>query len=170
MRTSAAVLVIVGLGCLLSACRQPAESQPPRPSISLLSQEPLFPTRGPAIGDGEPTLPGRTPTPSRSPSPTGFSVAYVTYCNGQPSGEQVIAAVRRSRSGLPAGSGVSVQKAPLCAGVWQYTVLNVTGSEPLQVITKGDPAALTVVTLGTDPCTVEVRTGAPPALLTAIEC
>ena len=171
MRTAAAVLAIVGLGCLLSACRHQTESAPPRPSISLLSQEPMVPTPGPAIDyGGAPSYPGRTPSPSRSPSPTGFSEAYVTYCNGRPTGEQVIAAVRRSRSGLPGGNGVSVQKAPLCAGVWQYTVLNVTGSEPLRVITRGDPASLIVVTLGTSPCTAEVRAKAPPALLAAVEC
>ncbi|WP_432982242.1 hypothetical protein [Dactylosporangium sp. CA-233914] len=169
MRTGAAVLGIVILGLLLGACRHPTESAPPPPKPSLISQQPLVPVFPPTE---EPPVPSRTPSPSRSgsPSPTGFSEAYVSYCNGRPSGDQVIAAVRRFRSNLPSGSGVSVQKAPECAGIWQYTVLNVAESEPLQVITKGDPASLTVVTLGTDPCTVEVRAAAPPALLGTVGC
>ncbi|GAA2330460.1 hypothetical protein GCM10010170_008430 [Dactylosporangium salmoneum] len=78
--------------------------------------------------------------------------------------------VRRARPNLPTGSGVSVQQQPECAGMWQYTVLTVTGSEPLQVITKGEPSALSVVTVGTDPCTVEVRATAPPAFVDAVGC
>ncbi|GAA4244155.1 hypothetical protein GCM10022255_006100 [Dactylosporangium darangshiense] len=168
MRTAATVLAIVGLGCLLSACRHPGDSAAPVPAPSRLSQEPLFPAATPTF-DTQPTRePSRSA--SASPSPPGFSDQYVTYCNGRPSGEQVIAAVRLTRSNLPAGSGVSVLKAPVCAGVWQYTVLSVTGSEPLRVITKGSPTSLTVVTAGTDPCTAEVRVTAPPAFLATVDC
>ena len=65
-----------------------------------------------------------------------------------------------------------VTRAPaaLPTGTWQYTVLNVANSEPLQVITKGSPSALTVVTAGTDPCTIEVTATAPRALVTAAGC
>jgi hypothetical protein len=164
MRTAATVLAIVGLGCLLSACRHSEDSAPPPPAPSLLSQEPLFPVPAPTTA-----APSRTPARSASPSPAGFSDQYVTYCNGKPSGEQVIAAVRRTRDNLPA-SGVHVQKAPVCSGMWQYTVLTVADSEPLRVVTKGDPAALTVVTAGTDPCTAEVRLNAPPAFVAAVDC
>jgi hypothetical protein len=139
------------------------------PAPSLLSQEPLFPVAPPTtVG----VLPTRAPSPSRSASasPTGFSDQYVTYCNGKPSGEQVIAAVRLTRSNLPAAGGVSVQKQPVCSGIWQYTVLNVADSEPLRVITKGSPTALTVVTAGTDPCIADVRRNAPPAFLAAVDC
>ncbi|MGI5246174.1 hypothetical protein [Dactylosporangium sp. CA-139066] len=169
MRTAATVLAIVGLGCLLSACRHSSDSAPPVPAPSLLSQEPLFPVAPPTTAEAPRT---QAPSPSRSasPSPAGFSDQYVTYCNGKPSGEQVIAAVRLTRGNLPAGSGVSVQKQPVCSGVWQYTVLSVADSEPLRVITKGSPTALTVVTAGTDPCTADVRLNAPPAFLAAVDC
>ncbi|MFG2038604.1 hypothetical protein [Dactylosporangium sp. NPDC048998] len=167
MRTAATALAIVSLGCLLSACRHPTEAAAPRPSPSVISQGPLVP---PATFTPELASPTTSPSRSASPSPAGFPEAYVTYCNGRPSGEQVIAVVRRNRSNLPAGNGVTVQRAPVCAGIWQYTVLTVTGSEPLRVITKGDPAALTVVTMGSDPCTVEVRATAPPALLATVDC
>jgi hypothetical protein len=99
-----------------------------------------------------------------------FSEAYVSQCNGRPAGDQVIAAVRRARPNLPAGSGLTVKTGPLCAGIWQYTVLTVANSEPLQIMSKGAPNALTVVTAGTDPCSVEVRATAPPALLSTANC
>jgi hypothetical protein len=169
MRTAAAVLAIVGLGCLLSACRDSDDSQPPLPAPSLLSQEPLFPATTPTTFQAPPTR-ASTPARSASPTPAGFSDQYVTYCNGRPTGEQVIAAVRLTRSNLPPGGGVSVQKQPVCSGVWQYTVLNVADSEPLRVITKGSPSALVVVTAGTDPCTAEVRVNAPPAFLSTVDC
>src|SRR3954469_25372452 len=160
MRAGAPAVAIVSLGLLLSACRHQPESAPPPPKPSLLSQEPLAPVLPPTPEyTADPVVPTRSA--SASPSPTGFSEAYVTYCNGRPSGAQVIAAVRKVRSNLPTGTGVAVQKEPVCSGVWQYTTLTVTGSEPLRVITKGSPASLTVVTVGTDPCTVEVRAGAP---------
>ncbi|GAA3449379.1 hypothetical protein [Dactylosporangium matsuzakiense] len=170
MRTAAAALAIVSLGCLLTACtHHEAAVAPPSVKPSLLSQEPLAPVQPQPL---ETTPPAAVPSrsASSSPSPSGFSEAYVAFCNGRPSGEQVIAAVRRVRTGLPGGSGVSIQKAPVCAGVWQYTILNVSDSEPMRVITKGAPTALTVVTLGTDPCTVEVRATAPQAFLDAVEC
>ncbi|MEV8515000.1 hypothetical protein [Dactylosporangium sp. NPDC051484] len=168
MRTAATALAIVSLGCLLSACRHPTEAAPPRPAPSVISQDPLVPPG--TFASPEPTSPPASPSRGGSPSPSGFSTAYVAYCNGRPSGEQVLAVVRRNRGNLPAGNAVTVQKAPVCSGIWQYTVLTVTGSEPLRVITKGDPAALTVVTMGSDPCTVEVRDTAPPALLATVDC
>jgi len=171
MRTGAALIAIVSLGCLLAACTHKNEVVTPPPTVkpSLLSQEPLEPVQPPAP---EFTTPPAVPSASASvsPSASGFSEAYVTYCNGRPSGEQVVAAVRKVRPSLPAGSGVTIQKAPMCSGTWQYTILNVTNSEPMRVITKGAPTALTVVTVGTDPCTVEVRATAPQALLDAVEC
>ncbi|MEV6927482.1 hypothetical protein AB0M46_23665 [Dactylosporangium sp. NPDC051485] len=177
MRRAGIMLAIVGLGCLLGACRHPAEAPTrtaPSPGPSLISPVPLFGEPGtPTATESTPYLPpSRAASPSRSasPSPTGFPEGYISYCNGRPSGEQVIAAVRRARANLPTGTGVSVQKQPVCAGLWQYTVLTVTGSEPLQVITKGEPSALTVVTVGTDPCTVEVRATAPPAFVGAVGC
>jgi hypothetical protein len=94
----------------------------------------------------------------------------VQSCAGRPSGDQVISVVRRQPSLLPTGSTVSVQTGPLCAGVWQYTVLRVANHEPMQVITRGSPQSLVFVTAGTDVCTVEVRANAPLAILTSANC
>ncbi len=170
MRPTAAALVIVSLGCLLSGCtRSDGDSGPLLPPASPLPGRSASPTR---ISTPNVPPPVRTTTPARtaSASQLPFSEAYVSQCNGRPSGDQVIAAVRRARPSLPAGSGITVKTGPLCAGVWQYTVLTVTGSEPLQIMSKGSPAALTVVTVGTDPCTVEVKATAPPALLNTANC
>jgi hypothetical protein len=170
MRTGAAVLAIVSLGCLVSGCtRSRGDSGPLLPPVSPPPARTASPTPV-----STPNVPARTGTPSRSasgsPSQLPFSEAYVSQCNGRPTGDQVIAAVRRARPNLPAGAGLTVKTGPLCAGVWQYTVLTVTGSEPLQVMSKGAPAALTIVTVGTDPCTVEVKATAPPALLNTADC
>ncbi|MFC7764406.1 hypothetical protein ACFQY4_45335 [Catellatospora bangladeshensis] len=59
---------------------------------------------------------------------------------------------------------------PVCAGTWQYTVVSIPDREPLQVVTKGAPAVLEVVTAGTDICTIEVRNFAPPGIRIAASC
>ncbi|GGM11080.1 hypothetical protein ACFFX1_25470 [Dactylosporangium sucinum] len=165
MRPAAAVLSIAALGCLMAGCTR----QDDDPIIPPASVAPTSGTTRSPTPPSTPLVPSHRPS-SASPSPSGFSEAYVVQCNGRPSGEQVLAAVRRARPELPTGSGMTVKNQPLCAGIWQYTVLTVTNSEPLQVITKGSPSALTVVTAGTDPCTVEVRATAPPALLNVASC
>jgi hypothetical protein len=171
MRTAAAVLAIVSLGCLVSGCtRSRGDSGPLLPTASPPAARSASPT--PISTPNVP--PVRTATPTRSagasPSQLPFSEAYVSQCSGRPSGDQVIAAVRRVRPSLPAGPAVTVKSGPLCAGVWQYTIITVSGSEPLQIMSKGAPAALTVVTVGTDPCSVEVKATAPPALLNTANC
>jgi hypothetical protein len=67
---------------------------------------------------------------------------------------------------LPRDVRVTVRTGPLCAGDWQYTVLAVTGHEELQVVTRGKPTELELVTAGTDVCGVEVRAAAPPGIRT----
>jgi hypothetical protein len=169
MRTAAAVLSIVSLGCLLSGCtRSDGDSGPLLPTVSPLPARSASPR--PVSTPIVPPTRTTAPSASRSPSLAPFSEAYVSQCNGRPSGAQIIAAVRRARPNLPAGSGVTVKTGPLCAGVWQYTILTITNSEPLQIMSKGAPAALTIVTAGTDPCSVEVKATAPLALLNTADC
>jgi hypothetical protein len=169
MRTAAAVLAIVSLGYLLSGCtRSDGDSGPLLPPVSPLPARSASPR--PVSTPNVPPVRTAAPSASRSASVAPFSEAYVSQCNGRPTGEQVIAAVRRARPNLPAGSGVTVKTGPLCAGVWQYTILTVADSEPLQIMSKGAPTALTVVTAGTDPCSVEVKATAPLALLNAADC
>lgn len=173
MRTASAVLAIVSLGCLLSGCtRSHSDPGPLLPTASSLPARSASPPpiSTPDVPPARTTAPSRAAGTSTGPSQLPFSEAYVSQCNGRPTGGQVIAAVRRSRPTLPGGAGVTVKTGPLCAGVWQYTILTVANSEPLQVMSKGAPAALTVVTAGTDPCSVEVRATAPQALLSAADC
>jgi hypothetical protein len=172
MRTAATVLAMVAVGCLLTACtHELRDPQPLLPEASGNAQSRAATSPTPISTPVVPPTRGASAGPSgASASPSGFSEAYVVFCNGRPTGEQVIAAVRKARGNLPTGSGVTIKNQPLCAGIWQYTILNVANSEPLQVMTKGAPQALTVVTAGTDPCSVEVRATAPPPLLDAADC
>src|SRR5688572_12072602 len=104
------------------------------------------------------------PTPTIAPSPaassSGFSGLVAVACNGRPTGEQVLVVVRRSNV-LPAGAQASVKSGPLCAGTWQYTVVAVTGADPMDVVTRGAPNSLTLITAGTNACTAKVRVEAP---------
>jgi hypothetical protein len=110
-----------------------------------------------------PTLPGIP----NLPLPTD---TVATPCTGGPTGSQVVAALRHNGTLLPAGVTPTVAQAPVCAGSWQYTVLAVPGLDQLDVVTKGRPAALTVVTAGTDVCTPDVTNAAPAGILSAAHC
>jgi hypothetical protein len=112
----------------------------------------------------EPSFPGPAPTPTAPPDTTAVS------CGGRPSGGQVIAALRRDRNLLPAGVTPRVLAGPLCAGSWQYTVMDVPDHDPLQVVTKGAASSLTVVTAGTYVCTPEVTGAAPSGIVSAAHC
>jgi hypothetical protein len=123
----------------------------------------------------EPSVPSLVPPPPQprtaSPSATVlFGPAVAVACGGRPGADQVLSALRRRSNLLPAGVRANVQTGPLCAGDWQYTVILVSGREPLQVVTRGAPGALTLVTAGTDVCNVTVRTTAPPGIITAAHC
>ena len=52
----------------------------------------------------------------------------------------------------------------------QTAVLSIRGRDPLQVITRGTPAALKVVTAGTYVCTAAVNATAPTGIRTAANC
>lgn len=151
------------LGAVLAAagCGKPPDLLPqpgvPVPSPSGLPQ----PTR----------LPLPTPSGSPRPSPKAtFSETYYVPCLGQPSGEQVIATVRAKTRLLPRSGTIGVPTGPLCSGTWQYTILQAPNRDPLLVVTKGTPGALTIVTAGSDVCTITVRTQAPAGLLAAARC
>jgi hypothetical protein len=169
MRLGAAALLPFALLPVLAGCIHASGGDgpllPTPPSSS-----PLPPP--PALNVPEPTTTPAAPpsVPTTSSSPSGFSESYVVPCAGHPSASQVIAVVRRHGSLLAAGAPVSATTGPLCSGVWQYTVLAVPDHEPLQVVTKGSPSALQFVTAGTNVCTVDVRAGAPVALLTTANC
>ncbi|GIH13102.1 hypothetical protein Raf01_12740 [Rugosimonospora africana] len=74
-------------------------------------------------------------------------------------------------AGLVSGNAkLTVKVAPMCAGSWQYTVFTVSGREPLQVVTQGQPGALTLVTAGTNVCSTQVSAQAPAGILSVAQC
>lgn len=90
-------------------------------------------------------------------------------CAGQPGGEEIVETLRASNL-LPAGVEAEVVDGPYCSGTWQYAMVSVPDRDPLQVITEGKPGALTLVTVGTDVCTVEVRMLAPAGIRAVAAC
>jgi hypothetical protein len=115
-----------------------------------------------------PTLP--LPTTATPSAAATFSESYYVACLNNPSGDQVVAALRAKTKLLPKTGTVTVTTGPLCSGGWQYTIVQAPGKEPLVVVTKGTPTALQIVTAGTDVCTVTVRAQAPAGLLAAARC
>lgn len=160
-------LVPVALGAVLLAagCGKPPDLLP----------QPGVPVPSPSSQPSPTPLPLPTGTPlpagSAAPSPaTSFSETYYVACLGAPSGDQVIAAVRQKTRLLPRTGTITVPTGPLCSGTWQYTILQAPNRDPLLVVTRGTPTALTIVTAGSDVCTITVRTQAPAGLLAAARC
>nr|WP_143728653.1 hypothetical protein [Micromonospora cremea] len=128
-------------------------------------------------GTGAPTTPGPTGTPSAAPvtPPVGTATAtpdaglVATACRNGPTGQRVVQLLRGRAGVLPDSVRVRVRTGPLCAADWQFTVLEVTGHEELQVVTRGRAAAPVLVTAGTDVCTIEVR-AAGPVGIRALAC
>jgi hypothetical protein len=150
--------VLLGAACGAPNRDGPANSEEPAVAPSDTAAETPLPA---------PTRPA--PPPMTSPSPTGFGELVAVGCNGHPSADQVIALLRRA-SMIPASTRPKVTTGPLCAGTWQYTVLTLPDRDPLQVVTRGAPEALTVETAGTNPCTAQVRANAPAGIVSAISC
>ncbi|MFU8873330.1 hypothetical protein [Micromonospora sp. SL4-19] len=128
------------------------------------------PTATAPAATGTPTPVTPTPdTPTRpavpTPTPTAGD-AVAQPCRSGPSGDRVVSLLRGPARVLPRGVRVKVRTGPLCAGDWQYTVLEVSGHEELQAVTRGKPAALELVTAGTDVCSAEVRAAGPPGIRT----
>jgi hypothetical protein len=137
----------------------------------------LAPSPAPALPGTASASPSASPSPSplvptvpTVPSPTGFPETYAVSCAGEPSGQQVIRLLRRQAGLLPDGVRATVDSGPLCSGTWQYTVVVVTGREPLAVVTEGEPDDLRLVTAGTNVCSIPVRTEAPVGIRTAAAC
>ncbi|WP_438941275.1 hypothetical protein [Micromonospora craterilacus] len=87
-------------------------------------------------------------------------------CHGSPSQQRIVDLVRGRNGLLPRNAKVRVRTGPLCAADWHFTVLDVTGYEPLQVVTRDQAGTLRLVTAGTDVCSVEVRVAGPTGIRT----
>jgi hypothetical protein len=163
MRLCAVVvlLAVVAGGCGGEPPPESSGAGATTPAVTSPAVRPTSPSRSP----------NRSPTtsPGRSATASGFAESVAVGCAGRPTGEQVVALLRRSAV-LPAAARPGIGGGPLCAGTWQYTVLTLPETEPLHVITRGAPEALVVETVGTNPCTARVKATAPPGILTAIRC
>ncbi|WP_229791915.1 hypothetical protein [Micromonospora fulviviridis] len=147
----AALLALAGCGAP-PELRHPTASATTAPTISATPTPTLTPTA--------PVTPTRPTRATPTPDPTA------TPCRSGPSADRVVALLRGPARVLPRDVRVTVRTGPLCAEGWQYTVLAVSGHEELQVITRGRPAALELVTAGTDVCGVEVRAAGPSGIRT----
>jgi hypothetical protein len=148
---------------LIAACGSPPEALPTGPTIPHASSGAL-----PASGVAPPPVVATTPTTpattTTSPTPTP---SYAPRCTGQPTGAQVVTLAKKSPA-VP-DQNVSVLDGPYCSGTWSFTVIGMTGAEPLSVVTTGTGTTLTLVTVGTDVCNPTVKTQAP-AGIRALAC
>ncbi|GIJ51468.1 hypothetical protein Val02_83540 [Virgisporangium aliadipatigenens] len=161
-RRSSMIIVMVLL-LAASACARGEDS-------AAAPVDPPSETATPAPELELPSAPATSAVPTRrstaSAVPSGFSEMTATSCNGQPTVQQVGALVKNILKNVTP----SASKGPLCSGTWQFTVLTVPDAEPLQVVTRGQPTSLVLVTAGTNVCTPAVRGAAPPGILTATGC
>jgi hypothetical protein len=170
----AAVLATVLVVLVTTAGCGRIEPEPPR-HVRPRPAPPAPSAPGDAAGgeqtpDPDPTDVFPPPPPPALPPPPPVAGATAVGCAGKPSVSQVVGALRRDRDILPAGVNPTASVGPLCATTWQYTVLSLPNREPLQVVTRGAPGSLTVVTAGTYVCSSAVTDAAPPGILTAAHC
>jgi hypothetical protein len=160
-----AAVVATGAGCgrveRIPTAVNPARSVSAHPEVSASPEDTTTPD------DFYPTA---EPTTPPFAAPTAAPESTTVACAGHPDAAQVIAALRRDRNLIAAGMTPRAVTGPLCAGSWQYTVLNVPDHEPLQVVTRGTGSSLTVVTAGTYVCTPEVTGAAPTGIVSAARC
>lgn len=151
----------------LASCGVPPELRPKPGSSVPRPASPVSPSESAGVPSAVVLPPGATALASPEPS---FAEEFAVPCGGHPTADQVIAMVRRTGGLLPRTGSVTVMKGPLCAGTWQYTIFAVPGKEPLQVVSRGTPDNLTMVTAGTDVCSIPVRTAAPAGIRNAALC
>ncbi len=168
----AATVVVAVVGCGRVEQR-PLGPHPIRSTGGRLGPTPSEPAEPSDLDPSTPGGPddgvtGETPPPV--PTPTGFADSPAVACAGRPSTGQVVAALRRDRDVLPAGVTPKATTGPLCAGTWQYTVLELPGHDPLQVVSQGPATAVKIVTAGTYVCTPAVRAAAPAGIRAAAHC
>ncbi|MFC0532974.1 hypothetical protein [Phytohabitans kaempferiae] len=157
-RAARAGAAVIAVAALVAACGLPPELRDPPGSVV------PSPKTAPPTSSPPPPAADLPPTASATATPT-FGEARATMCNGQPSATQVMALLRRTSGMLPRGTEAAVRSdTPICAGTWQYTVITLSGRDPLLVVTRGAPSSLTLVTAGTNVCNIPVRTSAPAGI------
>jgi hypothetical protein len=118
-----------------------------------------------------PTYPGYTPrtattTPATTVSPTP-TPSHAPRCTGAPTGAQILALIK-GKPGIP-NTTLQVNSGPYCSGTWSFTTVEKAGSgsdqlEPLMVVATGKDTTLTLVAAGSEVCTDQVQTTAPPGI------
>ncbi|MFC8845653.1 MULTISPECIES: hypothetical protein [unclassified Micromonospora] len=157
-RAPGAIALLAVLAVTLAGCGTPPELRRPGTGATG-SPGPTPPASAPPTGASAPVTP-----PVAGPPTTPGSDLVAGPCRDGPSADRVVALLRGPSGVLSRSVAVRVGDGPLCAGDWQYTVLRVTGHEELQVISRGWPGDLELVTAGTDVCTIEVRVAGPPGI------
>jgi hypothetical protein len=181
----AAGLLAAGLLAGCGAPPEPLPTAPPRVSDSAAPSGSAYP--GGIVASGLPTGPpgqppltvpglppgGYTPPagyppPELTTPPTTPAAPPAPRCTGGPTAAQLLAAVR-DQPGLPAAAALRVGEGPFCAGGWQYFTVELPAdpdSDPLLVVTRGRPTALSVVEAGADVCSDRVQHQAPAGIRT----
>jgi hypothetical protein len=119
----------------------------------------------PAGGYPPPVVPTTTTTTVRPTS----TVKPAPKCTKGPTAEQILAELTGA-PGVPADVELTVTDGPYCAGTWQFATVerkpDAAGQkfDPLLVVTRGKPSALTLVEAGADVCSDVVQKDAPPGI------
>jgi hypothetical protein len=161
------VLAAVVLGALVAVPIAGCDRPTPPGDVTPATTNPA--TRLPSQGTRSSSAPLAPVTPAGTSGQGGFTEDAAVPCAGRPGADQILLLVRRSLN-MPANANLTVRTGPLCAGTWQYSVVVQPDVDPLQVVTRGAPGALTLVTAGTDVCTADVRAAAPPGITAAAHC
>lgn len=155
MLAAGSALVIGLLGC----GRPPGAGETPAPP-------PVSPG---SSGTTAPTFPGSIPTGSPGRPSGGFAEEIATGCGGEP-GEGELLEILQDEGLLDQDAEAEFAEGPLCSADWQWARIRVPDLDPLQVVTRGEPGDLELVSAGTDVCSVEVRVQAPPGIQGAASC
>ena len=123
------------------------------------------PTDADAFPDGAPDTPADHHRPR--PLPPGSPKRRPSNCGGDPAGRRGARGTAARPAWSPVRPAPGSVTGPICAGTWQWTVVQMPNAEPLQVVTRGAPGSLRLVTAGTDVCSIPVRTGAPAGIRAA---
>ncbi|MEV0715754.1 hypothetical protein [Asanoa sp. NPDC050611] len=150
---ASATVALGAAGCGVPPELNPPGSKVPSPSVT------ASPTPS-SLPPAPPPLPPPSPTASE-----GFPDSPAVACGGRPSAAQIVTLLKR-RGLLPSSYQRRVTVGPLCAGTWQWTVLD-TSNGPLQAVSEITDNTLRLITAGTDVCSIEVRAGAPAGIRAA---
>ncbi|MDG4822089.1 hypothetical protein O7635_09510 [Asanoa sp. WMMD1127] len=156
---ASATVALVAAGCGTPPELNPPGTAVPRPTATASATPTVLP---PPLTPQPSTSTPQQPTPTTT---TGFPDSPAVACGGRPSAAQVISLLKR-RGLLASSYRGRVTVGPMCAGTWQWSVLD-TANGPLQAVSRITGNTLRLVTAGTDVCSIEVRAGAPAGIRAA---